>query len=317
MVYGLTGAFAAFSVCIFAFGMNIFALSSSLFRAFDKLAELGSASAARALIALALSVICAFLYGWQTAFLAEALAVTIFGLAIASYFVLAIEREPQPAASSDRTPISGKHDGHLLFLAYMVLIVPTTFDRAFITRFDALEAAKSYAFMGIWLTAASTVSAIFVQKFGPEMVRAQALDPLALPLARTRKNAAVLGGLLLCSTLVSLCFVYALFYETYWQKYGIDWTAVIFAATAVALQVTPLYDWTLIALDGEKELTKAALINLAAVAIGFLLCLWSGWGYPGYAASIAVGRLLQLVWADMAVGRLQRLNRFKAVELPE
>ena len=303
-----------FSVVI-SMGNNIFGIVASVIRARNNILFFSMINLFRTFFISAATLFVATGTNWRGALTFE----SFFGLSVISAIFLYIVsfRKSRDATDLDPQPLDGKKSGRFLFFGFLAISVSMTVDRFFISTFDQISVSALYNFTSIWLSGAYLLMSIFVQKFGPDMVRAQALDPQTMPLARTRKNAAVLGGLLLCGTLVSFALVYGLFFESYWQKYGIDRTAVIFAGAAVALQVTPLYDWTLIALDGEKALMRAAFINLAAVALGFLLCLWSGWGYPGYAAAIVTGRLLQLAWADMAVGRLQRQNRIRAAELPE
>ena len=303
-----------FSIVI-SMGNNIFGIVASVIRARNSILFYSLINLFRAFFISAATLFVATQTNWLGALTFE----SIFGLAVISAIFLFIVsfKKSRDATNLDPEPLNGKKSGRFLFFGFLAISVSMTVDRFFISAFDRISVSALYNFMTIWLAGAYLLMSIFVQKFGPDMVRAQALDPQTMPLARTRRNAAALSGLLLCGTLVSFALVYGMFFETYWQKYGIDRTAVLFAGAAVALQVTPLYDWTLIALDGEKALMKAALINLAAVALGFMLCLWSGWGYPGYAASIVAGRLLQLAFADMAVGRLQTQNRIKAAELPE
>lgn len=58
----------------------------------------------------------------------------------------------------------------------------------------------------------------------------------------------------------------------------------------------------------------AACINLAVLCSGFVLCLWTGGGYAGYAAAIVAGRTCQPLWADRAIGRAQEMRRLKKME---
>lgn len=313
-IYGLAGAVTAVAVAVFAFGTNVFVLTASLFRALDKLTRLGLAGLIRATAALLVCVTVAALAGWRMALLSEAITTVLLGLMITYYFYRQVRRSGTPAPDTGKAAVSGKHDGLLLFFSHMVLILPITFDRSFITQFDKIEVAKTYAFLGIWLTAAATLTGIFVQKFGPDTVRALTLDLTLQPLSRTRKQAALLGGVLFGGTLCSFAVLYVLFFDAYWVKYGLTVPIVIMAALAVAAQVSLLFDWTLIALDGEKTLMAAAALNLACFCIGFALCLWTAGGYEGYAAAIVAARACQMLWADRAIARAQGQRRLKNTE---
>ena len=315
-LYGQSGVLAAMGIGLFAYGMNLFALTSSLFRGLNRLVTLGTTSIVRAFSGLCVCIVLAVWQGWQTALLGEAVAVVAFGAALVFYFMRVLLRNADTQAASSETVINqglaaSPYDGMILFVAYMVLIVPVSLDRSFITRLDAIDVAKTYAFISIWLTAAATVAAIYVQKFGPDMVKALTLNPEIRPLSRTRRNAALLAFMLLLATLLSFGVLNLIFFEAYWQKYNLTWLVVVMAAMAVCVQVTPLFDWTLIALDGERQLLMAACINLGLVVAGFGLCLWTGSGYPGYAAALVVGRIGQIAWSDHAINLLQTRNRLR------
>lgn len=313
-IYGPGGAVTAVAVTVFAFGTNIFVLTASLFRALEKLPQLGLASLIRATAALLVCVGVAVLVGWRMALLSEATTTVLLGLMITFYFYRQVRCAPTPAPDSAKALVSGKHDGVMLFFSHMVLILPITFDRSFITQFDDIDVAKTYAFLGIWLTAAATLTGIFVQKFGPDTVRALALDETLRPLSRTRNQAGLLAGVLFGGTLCSFAVLYVLFFDAYWVKYGLTIPVILMAALAVAAQVSLLFDWTLIALDGEKTLIAAAVLNLAVLCVGFAFCLWTGGGYGGYAAAIVAGRACQMVWADRAIARAQDNRRLKTME---
>ena len=66
-IYGPAGAVAAIAVAVFAFGTNIFVLTASLFRALEKLAQLGLAGLTRATAALLVCLAVATLAGWRLA----------------------------------------------------------------------------------------------------------------------------------------------------------------------------------------------------------------------------------------------------------
>ncbi len=313
-IYGTTGALAAVAACVFAYGTNIFVLTGSMFRALEKLTQLGLFNLLRTLVALVVCVSVASLVDWRMALLSEAIATVLLGLAITLYFYQQASKAPKPAPDAVKEVVSGKHDGMLLFFSQMVLILSTTFDRSIITQFDDINVAKTYAFLGIWLTAAATLIGIFVQKFGPDTVRALTLDQTLKPLSRTRKQASLLAAILFGGTLCSFVGLYVLFLDAYWVKYALSGPIVFMAALAVAAQVSQLFDWTLIALDAEKALMAAAFVNLAVLCGGFAICLWTRGGYEGYAAAIVAGRTCQILWADRAIGRAQDKRRQKDME---
>ena len=58
----------------------------------------------------------------------------------------------------------------------------------------------------------------------------------------------------------------------------------------------------------------AACTNLAIVCSAFALCLWTGGGYAGYAATIVAGRACRILWADRAIRRLQEERRVQKME---
>jgi hypothetical protein len=95
-------------------------------------------------------------------------------------------------------------------------------------------------------------------------------------------------------------------YDTFWHKYGLNPGVVAISTLTVGLQVTVLFDWALLALDGEKYLLIGASI-LAVVTLGlFFLAFQLEAPFGGYALAVALGRTCQLIWADRAIATLQR-----------
>lgn len=308
--WGLEGWLAATGVLLIAIGTNVFSVIASICRAFDHLISLAVFGLVRTLAATAVALGLALVSDWQTVLLGEGLVVASVGAAILVYLRREIlRRAAEPVAGADAGHrdrlVSGTYDGVLTFAAFLLLMLPGSFDRMFVSAFDTLETKTLYAFVGIWTTAAVTVVGIYTQKFGPDIVRQIATQQGARPLAHVRKHAGILMLLMAAGTLASFLVVRVAFFDRLWVKYGVTWEAALMTALVTASFVSVLYDWTLLALDGEKQLLGGSVLLVGLVALFFCITALMHLGFFGYMASMCLARAAQIVWQDRAVAKLQ------------
>jgi O-antigen/teichoic acid export membrane protein len=311
-IWGGPDAMLAFSaVIILCFATNCFAVVSSLFRGFDLLAGLGWSALARACVALMIVATVSYQFGWHIGIAAEAVGTATLGVICIFYLNRLIDRTaraqhelpPPPEGEAGEFKVS---DGIWLFAASVVALIPMSFDRWWIATFDTAGTAAQYAFVGIWLTGAYTASSIYVQKFGPDVVRSRALGALESPLRRTLLHASILAAVLVVGTIVSFAAVYLLLHDTFWQKYDLTIGVVAVAALGISVQVSPLFDWTLIALNGERQvLLGSATFAVITVAL-FALTTALGLGFPGYVGAFAIGRICQAMLQSWLIRGLAR-----------
>lgn len=297
-------------VVIFALGTNLFAVVASALRALEKLTGFALFSVLRAVFSGVVSVAVAYLFGWSEAFAWESLAVlAVSGLSLVVTFHIIgnISEKPLTTLGPARK-ISHKSDGLLLFAAFTILLLPMSFDRIVIAKIESSQVAALYTFCGIWFMAAFTITSTYVQKFGPEMIRRLALDESSRPLAQAQLHAVILGVIMGMGTMASMLMINILFFHIYWTKYDLSIVVSLITAAVVSVQLTPIFDWTLIALDGEKQLFICAVIFLAATAAGFALAYFSGSGFVGYASALIAGRVCQLTAQNVAIAMLQKRN---------
>lgn len=298
LAFGSDLIIPAASIVILAFATNNFAISSSLFRAYDNLMGLGLSTALRSALALLFAAaFCAF-YGWREGLIAEALSSALIAIAILYYFRARIQSGKIPVTarpdSSDQF-VSRNSDGFWLFVAFAAALIPASFDRLWVVKFAPAVDAAQYAFCGIWIGAAYTVASIYVQKFGPDMIRMKAANASTSLLAVSLRHAAVLSAFLVCGAAASFVLVYLIWPDAYWAKYQLSLPIVLLTLAALAVQVSPIFDWALIALDGERRICAASILSVVLFALAFGLCAYLNLGFSAYILSAFGARLLQIV----------------------
>jgi O-antigen/teichoic acid export membrane protein len=312
MISGGPNTMLAFSaVIVLCFATNCFAVVSSLFRGFDLLAGLGWSALARACVALLIVATVSYQFGWHVGIAAEALGTASLSVIFLFYLSRVTRRSartqhevpPPPEGKAGEFKVS---DGIWLFAASVATLIPMSFDRWWIATFDTAGTAAQYAFVGIWLSGAYTASSIYVQKFGPDVVRSRALGELESPLRRTLLHAGILAGVLTLGTIVTFAAIYLLLYDTFWRKYDLTFGVVAIAALGVSAQVSPLFDWTLIALNGERHVLLGGAIFAVITVSLFALTTALGLGFSGYVGAFAIGRVCQALLQSLLIRGLAR-----------
>lgn len=296
------------AVMLIGLAMNAYSTIGSILRGLDRLLFLGGVSVLRALIAAGAVASVGYWGGWRAGLMAEALVIVTLGAVL----VLLLHRQLQAAAS--RSPRPGDmqplpemedHGGHWLFLAYLLASVPMSLDRWAIITFDSTDVAGQYAFLAIWVIGAFTVASIYIQKFGPDIIRRREADPSARLLRLTLLHMLAAALLIAGGSALSFAALYLFFPELFWLKYALTPSVAVAATLAATCQVTPLLDWALIALDGEKAVLAASFAFVGVTVVGFVAIALLGWGAGGYLTMLALGRLAQASIQMAAVARRQ------------
>lgn len=307
VIKGTAGTLALFSILLFSLSANLFSLTGSVLRGLDRLAVLGASSLARVL--LATGVVSAFgvAFGWQAGIVSEAMTSAVLGFLMACYSMSLLRQALAPKSRSGlRTEeISTKQDGLWLFFASLLALVPMSLDRWWILAFDAPGIAASYAFCAIWFGGAYTVSSIYIQKFGPEIIRSQALGATGRSVIRMAlKHTAGLTLFVVIGTIASLIAVRFVFFDVYWLKYGLSVPTALLLLAGAAAQCTPIFDWTLISLNGERCVLIGATIFTVVTSSMFMATSMLEWGLNGYLVAFLSGRLVQFVGQVYGVRQL-------------
>lgn len=298
----------AAAVVLLAYAANCISIVSSVLRGYNRMAAMGANALVRSISALVFSVAGAFL-SWRIGLLSEAISATFVGL-ICLLYLRSVVRVPHQDEThlSDPHPVASKKDGFFLFAAYTIGLLPVSFDRLWLVHFSAQETASQYAFTGIWISAATLIAAIYVQKLGPELIRRRAL------LGTSSFGAAIMHAIAVALMLAigaAAAFLVARFAfpDIYWSKYGL--TLGIAAATVAvsALQISIIFDWALIASDGEAGVFVSA-VTFAAISISlFFLSSLLGLGTISYLLSLGAARLGQLLVAAIWAYRIHAIQR--------
>jgi hypothetical protein len=303
--YGPRTAIVACAVAVLAFATNAFAISASLFRAYDKLLAMSAAAILRAACALMFCTAFASLFNWEAGLWAEAVSSALVGLAVLFYLRIVIRSraEASNAGAADKNSfVSRESDGIWLFAAMSTALVPISFDRSWVLHFGSEIDGAKYAFCSIWLSAAYTVTSIFVQKWGPDFIRARIAlrgSMLRAALSRSAEVAALMAG----GAIASFVLLSQLFPEAYWVKYRLSWIDAACTVAAVTLQLSPVFDWALIALDGERAVFAGAVAFVLSWAVLFSIVTVFQLGFPAYMLSIGCARAVQVIVQTIMIAR--------------
>lgn len=301
---------AAASVIVLAFAANAFAIFASLFRAYDTLIGLGISATIRAVLALAFSAAFSALAGWQGGLSAEAVSSALVGLAFLFYARAIIRSETISSTSSQESIdafISGRSDGVWLFAAFSVALVPVSFDRLWIIHFALPVSAAQYAFCGIWTSAAFTVTSVYVQKLGPDFIRMRTAVESQSILRISLRHACGLSLLMVAGAAASFVLLHLIWPDGFWLKYQLSAIVVVVTLVALSFQVTPIFDWALIALDGERAVFIGAILFSVFCAVFFAISTYLQLGFTAYMLSFGCARAIQGAVEVVMISRLECL----------
>lgn len=302
-------ALLSFSVLVLALATNLFSTAASLLRGSDRLLDLGLSVLLRAVCSLAAVSVFSASFGWTIGFAAEALSTALIGAVLVLYgrAVVTKARQAKNADVRHSAYVADTSDGFWLFVAYGVALIPVSLDRAWVTYFAPAKDAAQYAFCGVWIVAASTVAGIYIQKFGPEVVKRRATDIAASRslIVTTSWHASILAAVLVVGGIACFAIIYSSMPHTLWYKYDLSVQLLLPTLAATAFQVSVLFDWALIALDGERYVFVAASIFAMVAIVAFCACAYLGLGFVGYMTSLAMAKFLQILTMVLCVARLE------------
>lgn len=303
--YGQETAIVACAIAVLAFATNAFAISASLFRAYDKLLAMSASAILRAVCALVFCTAVASLFSWRWGLWAEAVSSALVGLAVLFYLRSVIRSQAAKPGAENNGFVSHESDGIWLFAAMSTALIPISFDRSWVLHFSSEVDGAKYAFCGIWVSAAYTVTSIFVQKWGPDFIRARIALRGGMLRAALARSAEV-ACLMLVGAIASFVLLNQIFPDAYWVKYKLSWIDVACTVAAAAMQLSPIFDWALIALDGERAVFAGAVVFVLSWAILFLIVTIYQAGFPAYMLSFGCARAAQIVVASIMIARNER-----------
>ncbi|XIA64102.1 hypothetical protein ACFIOY_35075 [Bradyrhizobium sp. TZ2] len=269
---------------------------------------MASSAIARSLFALVSAASAGYYFGWQIGITAEAVSTSLAGVLFLFYLrtMIRIDAETNAATLTlDDRFVATDRDGFLLFVAFTLALVPVSFDRMWVVYFSPGTPAAQYAFSGIFVSSAITVTSIYIQKLGPELVRDRALGRKRILLKHAVVHAFAVAAILVAGTSATFVVIYQLFYDVYWSRFSLSPTMAVLIVFASAIQVGPIFDWSLIALDGEKGVLFSSIVLVLVTALLFVWSTVSGGGVEGYLLSLAAGRAAQILTASFWINRLQ------------
>lgn len=301
------------TLVLLAYVTNSFSIVSSVLRGYDRLLTFGTSALVRATCALLFASLGAALFGWKAALLADAAATGAVCLAYLIYiWGLMREDVARPSAGADDQLVSRRRDGVWLFVAFTVALIPVSFDRLWLVYFSTPTTASQYAFTSLWMSAATMLVTVYIQKLGPELIRSYALRRDISPVGTAIKRSAMTSLLIAAGAACSLVVVKLVFADIYWDRYSMSLEIAIAVVAVSALQITPIYDWALISADKEIGVFAAAAVFAAVAAVLFVILTIIKAGAVAYLAAFGVARLCQILTAVIWMAK-SRERRFEIV----
>ncbi len=216
--------------------------------------------------------IIALAVAWQNGNWVAVLAAEAFGFLIVAAAALFwvdrhIERAASAPAADTALASTGRQDQFQLFLAFLIVALPKSLDRAWVTAVAqpwnrrAMHIARNLDRWGLYVRRHLYPKG----RTGHDPSEAVARRAVATAAAGTFILVAACNAAL---AVVGFLACYFLTNESVFLKYGLNGSAITITIIAAVLQFTPVLDWALIARDRERELLVASGVFVAVWAIG-------------------------------------------------
>jgi len=240
---------------------------ASVHRAGGELISLAHSNLARTALALTLAALGGYLLSWQGAVIGE-VAAAATGAWISRRFAWRLSLTARPRETAPAAP----NTDLWLFAAFLIGSIPVYLDRLLVSALYGSEATGQYSVLMLFVTGASTLMSIIVQKLGPQVVR------LVHERASFRSQITLVaawstGAIALVATGMAFAAV-ALLYGPLLplaEKYNLGSTTLVATSLLCVAQVSVILDWLLLAHDRERWLFAAVVAYLAALAAGIAI----------------------------------------------
>lgn len=292
--FGSEGVIPSAAVLTLALASNVFTIISALFLGLNRQNGMAIATLLRSVLALIIVAALGVVFGWRMGFLLEAISTMAIGICFLVYLRTEVGRSKVQPSSNTERHVSGERDGLWLFIAYTAALVPFSFDRLWVTWHSSAASSAQYAFAAIWIAAGYTVCAIYTQKFGPDIVRSQASATHSDLLRTSAKHAVAVCCFVLALSLCSFLFLYIVFPNLYWKKFDLSFTLAIAISLVSAIQITRIFDWALISIDGEAGVLASNLVFSGLAILFFAIGALFNATAIVYLLAFGAARLVQI-----------------------
>ena len=289
--------------------LSLFGLISSSLRALEMLFTLSMAANLRTVAGLAAVVVGSFVLSWEQSFAFE----TLVYLSISILLLLWIDAYLKQIATIEpevNFRIRAVSDPYL-FVGFLVLAIPLTLDRLWITSVVTIEMAAQYAFAALWIGASYSIASIYVQKAGPDLIRAVEKGVAGGIVTTCVRHLAVVGTMQIVAVCGGLFLCWLISYDAIFLRYELTIPVLVAILLCSATQTTPVLDWAIIACGREKMLMATGLILVAvwcAVTLAILLVAPST---PSLLFAFAAARICQLSVQFATLMSLRTRNHLK------
>lgn len=306
LIAGHSDLFApALAVAIVSWSTASLSLYASAQRASRELRSVGMVTMQRSLAAVVLGCVGAWIASWPGAIAGEVVG-TFVGVVLSRRWVVRLSR-PGSGSALEPPPTTAAPGSGWLFAAALSGAVPFYLDRLFVANRWGAEAVGRYGFLMLFVTGASVVTSIVVQKVGPQLVHMSHTGATlrAQAALATRWIGACLA-LYLAGMALAGFLLLKLDVGGFAAKFALDVSLMAIASVLCCLQLGLIIDWLLISHDRERDIYIATNVYLAAAVVAAVLATWLEWSIVELLAALAFAKLCHVL---ALVGFSARLAR--------
>ena len=269
------GLFLSNQILIVAGAATLFALSTSytsllasMQRAVGDSQRLAAGTMLRVLLTLVAVTLTAHFAGMVWALIAEATSAVVGCLLSERLFLqrLSVAAPAAGQVAKAETPAASTRDGILVFLTYTAVSVPFYLDRIYVTATLGRERASEYAFLALFVMAASLLVNAIAQRVGPDAIKKSFAPGGAQDAVRYVIGWCAIGvAIWLMALAMAVVVLHQGWLPASLAKYGIKPAFLLPIGALGALQINVLLEFLLLALDRERRMFAASLSYLASV----------------------------------------------------
>lgn len=259
-------------------------------RASRELRSVGMVTLQRSLAAVVLGCVGAWLGSWPGAIAGEVVG-SLVGVGLSRRWVLRLAR---PGSGSELGPTTAAAQGgkRWLFAAALSGAVPFYLDRLFVAHRWGAEAVGRYGFLMLFVSGASVVASIVVQKVGPQLVHmSHTGSTLRAQAALATRWIGACLALYLAGMALAGFLLLKLDVGGFATKFALDAPLMAIASVLCCLQLGLIIDWLLISHDRERDMYIATNVYLAAAVVAAALATWFDWSIVELLAALAFAKL--------------------------
>ncbi len=261
-------------VVLVSLNVAIASIYASAIRSTGKASILAKNTAIRSFIVLSFAGVGATFFSWYGAIFGEALGFQLGSCLTRLSLIKQVKFYSDDNLKSKIEPLTlptteGKY---WLFFAALCVSVPAFLDRAFVSLIYDKIILGTLGFLMLFVSGASTLTGIIIQKAGPQLVKIQHKgDKISDQIKYGAKWLFAIWSVLICALTIGFLALKFGPAKVFFDKFHLD-SNLLFATSALCLlQINVIADYIIISRNSEQSLFIAALSYVSAVSVGALL----------------------------------------------